>query len=97
MHTKGDKRMDQVRELKPFILETLSYKDIERTEAYAGRDLIIQGDTYDEYVDPIHIMTERVYNSMKNYQNSYFVAPDIKYLSKPIPSLKEENFLLYKF
>lgn len=94
MHTRTDSRWDQVRELKPFILETLSYKDFERTEAYAGRDMILQGDTYDEYVDPIYIMADKVYNSMKNYQNSYYMPPDIDYLSKPIPSLKNDNHIL---
>jgi hypothetical protein len=94
MHTKADKRWDQVRELKPFILETLSFKDIERTEVIRDRDLVMQGDVYDEYIDPIYIMADKVYNSMKNYQNSYFVAPDLDYLSRPLPSLKKENFLI---
>jgi hypothetical protein len=94
MHTRTDMRWDQVRDLKPFILETLSFKDRERTELSKERDLVIQGDTYDEYVDPIYIMADRVYNSMKNYHNSYFVTPDLEYLSRPLPSLKKENHLI---
>jgi hypothetical protein len=94
MHTRTDMRWDQVRDLKPFILETLSFKDVERSENFKGRDLVIQGDVYDEFVDPIYIMAEKVYNSMKNYQNSYFMAPDLEYLSRPMPSLKKENHLI---
>jgi|LauGreDrversion4_2_1035121.scaffolds.fasta_scaffold1537643_2 hypothetical protein len=85
MHTNSDARWDQVRELSPFILEMLPYKHNDET-----RDV---PDPYDEYEDPIHIMSSKVFNSMATYQNHYFVAPDLDYLSRPIPSLKKTNFL----
>jgi hypothetical protein len=94
MHTNTDLHWDQVRTLRPFLLETLSYKDFNRKEYNNNeRDIKILDDVYDEYNDPIHIMTDKVFNSMKNYQNSYFNAPNIEYLSKPLPSLKKTNIL----
>ena len=89
MHTRSDARWDQVRELRPFVLEMLPFKGSVDGEGAVTKN----GELYDEYEDPIHIMSSKVYNSMKNYQNHYFVAPDLEYLSKPIPSLKKENFL----
>lgn len=94
MHVNTDARWDQAREAKPFILEALSYKDLDRSKINNQRDLIINNDVYDEYEDPFIIMSKKIYDSMKNYQNSYFIAPDLSYLSKPIPSLKKNNTLL---
>lgn len=93
MHTRTDMRWSQVRELNPFILEMLPIKELDRAATNGKRDLTIDGEVYDEYDDPINIMAENVFNSMCNYQNHYFVAPDIDYLSKPIPSLKKANVL----
>jgi len=89
MHVKTDARWDQVRELRPFILEMLPFKPQE-----GDRDLLINNEIYDEYENPIDIMARKIFNSMKNHNNHYFVAPDIEYLSKPIPSLKKNNSLL---
>ena len=88
MHTRSDARSDQNRQLRPFILEMLPFKPSE-----SGQELTVHNEIFDEYEDPIHIMSSRVFNSMKNYDNHYFVAPDLEYLSKPIPSLKKNNFL----
>ncbi len=93
MHVNTDTRWDQVREARPFVLEALSYKDLDRSKINNQRDLIINGEVYDEYEDPFYIMSKKIYNSMKNYQNSYFVTPDLAYLSKPIQSLKKTNTL----
>ncbi len=92
-HTNTEKRWDQVRELKPFVLETLPYKTIERNQ-HTERDLKIDGDVVDEYDDPINIMANKTFNSMKNYQNSFFHTPDLKKLSKPVGSLKLTNHIL---
>lgn len=94
MHVNSDLRWDQAREMKPFIIEALSYKELNRSEINNQRDLLINNEVYDEYEDPFYIMTKKIYNSMKNYQNSYFVTPDLTYLSKPIPSMKHSNFLI---
>ena len=90
MHTRSDARTDQMRELRPFILEMLPFKPQENTE---DGSIQINNEIFDEYEDPIQIMSSKVFNSMKNYQNHQFVAPDLEYLSKPIPSLKKNNFL----
>jgi hypothetical protein len=86
MHVNTDSRTDNIRELRPFITEMLPYKEnqqnTDNTEAY------------DEFEDPIHIMSKKVYNSMRSYQNHFFVAPDLEYLSKPIPSLNKNNSLI---
>lgn len=88
MHTNTDAKWDQIRELNPFVKEMLPYKHNEKNNQIEDtRDII------DEYEDPIHIMATKVRNSMANYQNHYFVTPDLDYLSKPIPSLKKTNFL----
>jgi hypothetical protein len=90
MHVRSDARWDQVRELKPFILEMLPFKP---PQEGSGKELTLNNDVLDEYEDPINIMSRKVFNSMKNYNNHYFVAPDLDYLSKPIPSMKKNNFL----
>ena len=92
MHTKTDARWDQVRELRPFILETLPFKPLDRS-VDNSRDLYLHGEVFDEFEDPIYIMAKKVYGSMEKYNNHYFVAPDIQYLSKPIPSLKAANLI----
>lgn len=93
MHTNTDARWDQAREARPFVIESLSYKELDRSKINNQRDLMINGDVYDEYEDPFYIMGKKVYNSMKNYNNSYFMVPDLEYLSKPIQSLKKSNML----
>jgi len=93
MHVNTDARWDQAREAKPFVIECLSYKDLDRSKINNQRDLMINNEIYDEYEDPFRIMCKKIYNSMKNYQNSYFMTPDLSYLSKPIPSLKKTNAL----
>jgi hypothetical protein len=93
MHTRTDARWDQVRELKPFILETLPIIPLDRSTD-KSRDFHIQGEVYDEYEDPIYIMARKVHKSMSSYNNHYYITPDIKHLSRPIPSLKQENHLL---
>lgn len=92
MHTNTEAKWDQLREMKPFILETLSMKEVDR-QKIKERDMVLfdNKSVYDEYVDPIVVMTDKVYNSMKGYHNSYAVQPDISYLSRPIPSLKKTN------
>ena len=94
MHVKTDKGIDQIRELKPFVLETLPYKEIDRTKYSDSRDLIINNEIYDEYENPIDIMSNRIFNSMKSYNNSFNSVPDIDYLSNRIPSFKESNSIL---
>jgi hypothetical protein len=89
MHTNTEARWDQVREMRPFILEMLPFKPFE-----SGKELRVNNDIFDEYEDPIDIMARRVFNSMKNYNNHYFITPDLDYLSKPIPSLKKNNYLI---
>ena len=93
MHTNTDARWDQAREAKPFVIESLSFKELDRSKINNNRDLTINNDVYDEYEDPFMVMGKKVYNSMKNYQNSYFMTPDLDYLSKPIQSLKKTNML----
>jgi len=93
MHVNTDARWDQAREAKPFVIESLSYKALDRSKINNQRDLMINNEVYDEYEDPFIIMGRKIYNSMKNYQNSFFMAPDLSYLSKPIPSLKKTNHL----
>lgn len=89
MHVSTDSRTDNIRELRPFITEMLPYKDNQQS-----KDLKINNEVYDEYEDPIQIMSQKVYNSMQSYQNHYFVAPDLDYLGKPIPSLHKNNSLI---
>jgi hypothetical protein len=93
MHTNTDARWDQAREARPFVIESLSYKKLDRSKINNQRDLIIDNDVYDEYEDPFVLIGRHVYSSMKKYQNSYFMTPDLKYLSKPIQSLKNTNML----
>ena len=88
MHTNTEGRWDQVRTLNPFIMEMLSYKHNDENQLIKNTSEI-----YDEYEDPIHIISSKVYSSMASYRNHYFVAPEIEYLSQPIPSLKKNNFL----
>ena len=47
MHTRTDSRWDQVRELRPFILETLPIKPLDRT-IDNSRDLYMHGEVFDE-------------------------------------------------
>jgi hypothetical protein len=90
MHTKSDARWDQARELRPFVLEMLPYKNA----VTKGGEESIEKEVFDEYEDPIYIMSTRVYNSMKSYNNHYVVTPDLAYLSKPVPSLSKNNSLI---
>lgn len=62
MHTKADARWDQVRELRPFILETLPYKGklTEDNEQIKLQEAISHADNIDEYEDPIYIMAGKV-------------------------------------
>lgn len=89
MHTKTDARWDQVRTLRPMILEALPYKNI----VQGDKEITIDQEIFDEYEDPIYIMASRVYESMKNYNNHYVATPDLANLSKPIPSLSKGNYL----
>jgi hypothetical protein len=91
MHTRTDSRWDQVRALRPFILETLPYKNILANEG--DHEITIDQELFDEYEDPIYIMASNVYESMKNYNNHYCVTPDLSHLSKPVPSLSKGNFI----
>ena len=93
MHTRTDSRWDQVRALRPFVLEKLPYKNLVLPNEDI-KEITIEQEVFDEYEDPIYIMASRVYESMKNYNNSYYVTPDISYLSKPVPSLSKGNFIL---
>ncbi len=70
MHVKTDKRLDQVRELRPFVLESLPYREIDRTKYRNSRDMIIRNEVYDEYDNPIGIMADRIFNSMCSYSNA---------------------------
>jgi hypothetical protein len=54
----------------------------------------MNGVVVDEYENPIDIMSRKVFNSMKNHENYHFTVPDLKYLSRPIPSLSETNVLI---
>jgi hypothetical protein len=94
MHVKTDKRLDQVRELRPFVLESLPYREIDRTKYRNSRDMIIRNEVYDEYDNPIGIMADRIFNSMCSYENSFNSTPDIAYLSRKLPSFKETNSLI---
>ena len=93
MHTNTDKRWDQVQELRPFVLETLPYKSIDRSIYNNKRDVIIKNEAFDEYENPIDIMARKVISSMSNYNNSFTTVPDIEYLSKRLPSFKQNNSL----
>lgn len=94
MHVKTDKRWDQVRELRPFVLEMLPYQEIDRSKFKDSRDIIIGNEAFDFYDNPIDLMARRIYNSMTSYENSFNNSPDLKYLSRAIPSMKETNSLL---
>ena len=89
MHVSTDSRTDNIRELRPFITEMLPYKENQQ-----NAEMLNNNEAYDEFEDPIHIMSKKVYNSMRSYQNHFFVAPDLDYLSKPIPSLHKNNSLI---
>ena len=93
MHTNTDKRWDQVKELKPFVLETLPYKAIDRSTHNNQRDIMIHNEATDEYENPIDIMARKVIASMSSYENSFTTVPDIEYLSKRLPSFKQTNTL----
>jgi len=90
MHTRTDSRWDQVRTLRPFVLESLPYKDIANL---GDKEITVEQEIFDEYEDPIYVMASRVYESMKTYNNHYYVTPDLTNLSKPIPSLSKGNYL----
>lgn len=98
MHTNTERKWDQVRALRPFINNLLSYKELNRDDGYKIRDKeYIKGDRteYDEYVDPIYSMSKSVYTSMSEYKNRIAFMPDISIL-KSIPSLKLNNSLSNK-
>ena len=94
MHVKADLRIDQMREMKPFILESLPYKPVNPQETGNKRDLVIDGSVYDEFENPIDIMSQKIITSMSNYQNSFSQVPDLEYLSKRLPSFKQTNSLI---
>ena len=56
MHVKTDARWDQAREARPFVLECLSFKELDRSKINNQRDLMINNEVYDEYEDPFIIM-----------------------------------------
>ena len=94
MHTNTDYRYDQARTLKPFILEALSIKSPERNENDPRDIQMINNDVtvYDEYVDPVYLMTSKVYNSMIGFKNRIAVEPKLDVI-KAIPSIKLNNSL----
>jgi hypothetical protein len=94
MHVRTDDKLDQLREMKPFILQSLPYKQPDFSQTNE-RDLKIHGDTYDEFDNPISIMANKLYNSMSGFEgNSYQVTPDIDDLQlRTVPSLKHNNHL----
>ena len=97
MHTNTERRWDQVRALKPFINDLLTYKEVDRTLKDIREKEYIKGDrtVYDEYEDPIFAMSASVYKSMSEYQNRIAYQPDLSII-KPIPSLKLNNSLSVK-
>lgn len=95
MHTNTEMKWDQVRALRPFITEMLPIKTYPR-EKNSYRDVkFIEGDptVYDEYEDPIYVMSKRIVKSMEGYKNNLAVEPDASIL-KAIPSLTLNNSLL---
>lgn len=88
MHTNTDLRWDQVRALNPFITEMLSIKNSELREALKDKD----HSSFDEYVDPIYLMSEKISKSIESYK-SKGVTPNFDIL-KSVPSIKLNNSLL---
>ena len=41
-------------------------------------------------------MSNRIFNSMKNYENTFLHVPDNKQLSTPIPAMKKNNNIFVK-
>lgn len=99
MHTNTELKWDQVRGLRPFIPELLSYKSTlvnglsEINKGYIdGQDLVVDA----VFEDPIHIMSKKIVNSMQNYKNPIAVKPDIEVL-RSIPSITLNNDILKSY
>lgn len=94
MHTNTEFRMDQVRVLSPFINEALSIKDNERMEDDERDIKYVTGDmtVYDEFADPIYLMSSKIFKSMGEYKNKLAVTPDLSVV-KSIPSIRLNNSL----
>lgn len=94
MHTNTDKRWDQVRLLRPFVPQMLSFKNPIRGENDERDIRFIANDQsiYDEYQDPIYLMSEKVAHSMASFKNRIAVQPDLDVI-KSIPSIKLNNSL----
>lgn len=94
MHTNAEARWDQVRNCRPFINELLSIKAVDRHSRPERDPRFIEGDrtVYDEFEDPIFLMTRKIHSSMTNYRNVFSIKPDLSII-KPIPSLTLNNSL----
>lgn len=93
MHVNTDLRWDQVRGTRPFITELLPIKKMNFSPTKHREIVFFENDPtiYDEYEDPIYIMSSKIANSMSNYKNSsYAITPDLS-LIKSIPSITENN------
>lgn len=97
MHTNTEYRWDQIRTLKPFILEALSFVSPAREKNEVRDKMYVDGDrtVYDEYADPIFIMSEKIHKSMCGFRNRVAIEPDLSVVDS-IPSLKLNNSILSK-
>jgi len=95
MHTNTDLRWDQVRGIRPFLTEMLPIKNVNFSKEKNREISFFENDAsvYDEYEDPIFIMSRKIANSMSVYKNPIAVEPDYN-LVKSIPSITENNSIL---
>ena len=94
MHTNTDLRWDQVRGVKPFISDMLPIKQVDRSIINERDMKYIDGDisVYDEFEDPIYIMSKKISDSISKYNVRQAIKPDLSVV-KSIPSICLNNNL----
>lgn len=77
-YVKPEIRYDMVRKMEYFLKDAMSYKPLDRS-VVRTRDLVISGETYDEFKDPFRQVAHHLWRDIQNYELR--VRPSIPHLS----------------
>lgn len=66
-YVKPDHRYVMMRNFEGFVSEAMSYKPIDRTKVRT-RDIILDGNAYDIYMDPFSVACRKIWADMQAYE-----------------------------
>lgn len=49
----------------------MAYKKIDRSEYHSGRDIVLKGETYDEFYDPDYLLASKIVESIEGYKDPF--------------------------